>query len=1440
MTENEEVLQYPWDRFWVPQGQNPTMAEGYFVEPSSSPIRWLHPESNGVPLSALRDVPCLVLLGDMGMGKSTTVQQEYQSLSRSFSGQRHEVVLRDLKRLTEEQIYRQVFGHPAVEGWRRGDHALTLFLDSMDECWRRLDELETILVGEFERSLRDKKPRLFLRVTCRSAEWRSHVGEAFKRLFPGEHDGGVAVQIYTLAPLSEANIRQAAEFHKQDANDLVRRVAENQVQALAAHPITFKMLLGIYAKGGSFPDSRVDLYARGCQELCTDLHSVFGSTSQRVTTREQRFAIASRFAALSVLTNRYLINGNTDNPLGRLDVLEASDLFGYYDEQAGGQQVAIDRATATDTLQTALFGEPADGAQNWRHQSYAEFLAARYLANSKLSSEQITSLITDTTDNAQGLIPQLEETACWLVEMKPGLFEALAPSNAEVFIRCDPKQLDDPKREMLVDNYLGLVRKHEAPELDWQLKHQLGRLAHGGLAAQLGKAIRNRRENPLVLESAIDIAAYCRCGAVAPQLIEVFADRDDVFRVRQRAGFALEQIADERIRSMLKRRTVVENLEDNMDELKGFCLKVLWPSQLSTSELLPLLTPPKRQNHTGSYKLFLFELQKKLPDSELPQVLDWMREKEISFDTLGSFGHFPSDVATRALQKLDDPEVRRALMALIQGPEHRLRHLFQSGRERLSLSTHCRRTFWSAVVSEGIEPRTLIILGNLPQTGLLNTEDLPFFIERYRSSTEKQRKHWEQMIFSVFDEKHPDALEQLSGLASLDCHIAEILAALTSCPLIPEEINWRKKQFQRHKTQAEETATKPKPSAIIERMDEGLRRFDQGEILGFCWVLELLDTDPEEPTRFGSLNVRLSEGKVWPLLSPDLKTRILLSASRYLDDQPFGELNAWDEEKNYRVYLAADPLFLLLFDEAKETLSGLTSEQLKKWIPVLFAYHDRHNGNHDEAYDFIFTLAFRKAPDESLAVLKRFLELHVNHDSKRKLIWRLGPAWCPEIEEVFRSLIRQKPLRPTAAGDVFQLLCAHDPVGTRDLLEQILEERKREDACSVFTPVAGMVLLTSFPETWGPRTMELFNQDPPLGRSIAWSLLRGISRPPDWISRLPPKTNATLWDWLEVQFPGDPYDTDDGSGSVTAAHEMCDFRRGVFQSLVQRTSREACDALKWLMELRPQAFWLGDFVARMKKAVRGAVWNRPSPSALMKSFKETERRLIRTAGDLQRLLLESLARFEQALHGSPPSMELWNEVAIARRRIWDPKDEMNVSNRLKLHFERDLAQFGIVGDREVTIRPRLGDDPAQLVDILVHATPFGEDGKPGKVVSVVVEVKCSWNRGVLHDMERQLKVRYLATSRFDFGIYVVAYFSCEAWNRTKDSRRRTGVNRLKIAAVASRLLKQAKMLSSTEKRIEAFVLDARFAEHKRSLKPKHKVGSKFPAAGKSVGKRTRR
>ena len=435
----------------------------------------------------------------------------------------------------------------------------------------------------------------------------------------------------------------------------------------------------------------------------------------------------------------------------------------------------------------------------------------------------------------------------------------------------------------------------------------------------------------------------------------------------------------------------------------------------------------------------------------------------------------------------------------------------------------------------------------------------------------------------------------------------------------------------------------------------------------------------------------------------------------------------------------------------------------------------------------------------------------MNHDQKRSVIWHLAPVWSPEIRDIIVGVLQRTALNDTAGLDLLPLLYDHEPCDALALMKRLFESRQDPQACSVLAPVAGAVLLTSLPEDLGSGIISILGSEPTLGRRICRCLLSATRRAANWLSRLPPKAIAELWDWLETQFPGDPYDQEGLCVTVTSSHEMYQFRLGALQNLISRTTPEACAAMEWLMRRRPKDFWLGDPLASMGKAVRGTTWARPDPGSLMRSFEDGRKRLIRTAGDLQGVVLESIRRFEGTLHGSPPSLELWNEITIERKTTWDPKDERNLSNCLARHIERDLSQFGIVANREVQVRPRLGTDPAELVDILVHAAPFDEDGRAGKPVAVVVELKCAWNDGVFEDIERQLYGRYLATQEFAFGIYVVAYFTCEAWNRTGDLRRTRAASRMEIGHLNEKLRAQARALSSCEKRIDALVLDARIS-----------------------------
>ena len=411
---NSSKFNFSWDRYWVSFGENPTMNEGFFVEPAKNndATNWFLDKSNGVSLDSLREIPCLVLLGDVGMGKSTILAEEFQRLKNDLKEEDHNVILIDLKGIHYSRIIPKIFDDQATLEWISGKKSLTVFIDSLDECWRRVQELESILIGELERIGLHSKPPIFLRLACRSTEWRGEVGDSLRKLFITNDETKDDVQVLVLAPLSKENIQRAAESVNCESRVLLETFASKRIESLANHPVTFNMLLEEYLEGGALPESRVDLYKRGCLRLCEDRHSRFPGNGKRSTSPRQRLIVAARIAATCIFSNRLMVNGDPENISNRADVLNISDVCGYPFEEEEGQKIEIDEESIRETLQTALFSERIDNAQVWRHQSYAEFLAAWYIFRRNLDLDRAIEFLTDNSEGEGSYaIPQLEETA---------------------------------------------------------------------------------------------------------------------------------------------------------------------------------------------------------------------------------------------------------------------------------------------------------------------------------------------------------------------------------------------------------------------------------------------------------------------------------------------------------------------------------------------------------------------------------------------------------------------------------------------------------------------------------------------------------------------------------------------------------------------------------------------------------------------------------------------------------------------------------------------------------------------------------------------------------------------------------------------------------------------------------------------------------------------
>jgi len=74
---------YNWKRFWCPRTRRTSLyyESGYLYSPDAEYGKHFNPDV--IPFAEISSIPCLVLLGEAGMGKSTTVEQAYNEIKNT-------------------------------------------------------------------------------------------------------------------------------------------------------------------------------------------------------------------------------------------------------------------------------------------------------------------------------------------------------------------------------------------------------------------------------------------------------------------------------------------------------------------------------------------------------------------------------------------------------------------------------------------------------------------------------------------------------------------------------------------------------------------------------------------------------------------------------------------------------------------------------------------------------------------------------------------------------------------------------------------------------------------------------------------------------------------------------------------------------------------------------------------------------------------------------------------------------------------------------------------------------------------------------------------------------------------------------------------------------------------------------------------------------------
>jgi len=468
-----------WDRFWFPAGIQISSIDGYLPDPDG----WMGPhlDVQGKRIEALDNIPCLILLGVPGMGKTS-------EMNRAANRAREAGELVDLIPLARlagpTELHSRLVEGPNLQEWLKGK-PWNIFLDGLDEALAQLTQIEKA-IPEVIRSitqLGEGLPNFRLRISCRSAEWPQSLESELRTLWSED-----SVRAYELGHLRHKDVVLAAEqlFQTElQQQSFLQYVYDHEAEPLASRPITLNMLLNVFRHESELPKEQVQLYRRG---LLSSIEEANDSRREHLQTWRldirSKLMVSARIAASCMFSNSFEIWTGHQSLAAPNRAVVLSEIAGGY-EPSLLSSFHVGEAELREALLTSLFVPIGTDLFGWAHQTFAEFLSAYYLVEHQLTADDLLEFLRGSGEANGQIPPQLIEVAAWAASMQPAFFRALVRFEPAILLRSDVAAALPEDREALVGELLRRFENDELHDLRLDFRSRYGRFHHPRLSEQL-------------------------------------------------------------------------------------------------------------------------------------------------------------------------------------------------------------------------------------------------------------------------------------------------------------------------------------------------------------------------------------------------------------------------------------------------------------------------------------------------------------------------------------------------------------------------------------------------------------------------------------------------------------------------------------------------------------------------------------------------------------------------------------------------------------------------------------------------------------------------------------------------------------------------------------------------------------------------------------------
>ena len=1384
------AMDFDWKRFWCPRDKGYELSDrGFLSDPEGEWGKYSNPDL--VTFEHLAELPCAVMLGEPGIGKSWTLRHESAGVERSLTTGAKSMSC-DLRSFsTDGRLMAKLFDSEIFESWRNGDWLLHVFLDSLDECLLRVDNVASILADELP-----KQPvgRLRFRIACRTASWPAVLEKALEESF-GDCNA------HELVPLRRIDVQRAAEQSGiADPDAFLSRIADLEISSLAIKPVTLKFLISTYLRDGDLPKDHLELYEKGCRILVEE-----GSDSRRSAGRmgllnsEERLAVASRIAAVTQLCNRFAVyTGREADGVPPEDV-RLDDLSGGV-EPAGGP-VHISAAALREVLDTGLFSSRGVDRFGWAHQTYAEFLAARYSKRRQMPIEQVRSLIFHPSEQGRRLIPQLHEVAAWMSAMNAEILKAVAGSDPEALLGAAAASLSDEDRRLIVDSLLQQASEGRTLHLRWGLFWLYRKLRHQQLPGQLRPYLRDATHPIGARHVAVDIARACKVQEVGSELADIALDLSADPGLRNSAAAAVAEVGSREVRARLRPLAFGETGDDPQDELKGSGLRAIWPELLTAEELFPLLTPPS-QGLSGTYSRFLYEHA--IPNAavrDLPAALEWFSQRGSRQNLIGAIDRMMDQIFRFAWDNLSEAGVASGLAAAVlsrlplydvvlsSDDSHEFAKEIQRDHER-------RRTLLKALLPHlSLNGATALTMLRVP---LVGPSDAGWLIDRILSGEAQESAPVEARLVRLhFDWENRELAEKLWSA----CQISAILNAecgpLFVWDLHSTETDTIREQLRQEKEWKTPKLLAPSPS---ERIEHDLQKIELGDMAYWVQLTRDLTLEPTSRHYADDAGPDLTSMPGWKAADDGTRKRILDAAVRYLDE---GDPNndEWFHTPNipYAAIGGFRALALLMIS-GDTRLDSLSTKAWTKWVPILLRSH----GERDELKlrPRLLRRAHELVPDEPRKWILALVDGENERGGHLFVTEEVEICWDEQSGAALLEKSKNPTLRPQILASILEWMLKHNFPGARESAESRVEaglsgtEVEQGQAA-----VSAQVILRCASDAGWAKLWPVIQGNNPLGRAIVESVTYGDPGGTNFTAKLSEAELGEFYLWMVKNYP--LIARKPGFGAMGPGDTAAMFRDSLLESLKKRGTFAACDAIRDVMRELPQYGWMQFHLEEAEHLARANTWRPVSIPEFRALASDRDKRFVDSGSQLVETVIESLNRLHDKLHGDLPAVrDLWN----TSKEGFSPKDEQEVADYIVRHLRVDLQGRGIIVNREVQIQRGIGDGTGQRTDIQVDAVTQADGDSNSDQICAIIEVKGNWNTELSSAMETQLRNRYLKEGGCRNGLYLVAWFSCTKWSEADSRKRHLSLRPLREARDC--FSEQATTLSAGGFWIRSYVLDA--------------------------------